>query len=204
MRNLFLFIVLISVGQPANSQKKDFELSTSVGLGLVEGHPGFSVDGEVGLYLTPKINIGIYYNLMNSKKEINPVEYEVYSVSIEALYLETISNYYTRNIHRSQNSIGLQAKYLLLNLAKFELGLGAGVNYNIYKSLDLTITSSEPFVPHAEYRKWQIHGVSFQLFNDLYYKVNDKVHIGLKSRIIHYKDYNIGFMFSSKIRVSDN
>lgn len=189
-----LFFSSALFGQKNNSMF----ISTSVGLGIVEGHNGFSIDGEIGRKILSRFNASIYYNMMSSQREINP-EYERYNVSITDLYLELLSNYYTRNIQRSQNSIGLQITYSIINSNKFQINLGGGPNYNFYKMLDLTITSSEPFIPHAEYWKWHEWGVSKQLVADFYYRLSDSMGLGLKTRLLDFKDYNLSFLVSTKV-----
>ena len=201
MKYLFiLFFSLLVLPFTHGQSKGNFEISTAVGLGVIEGHYGYSIDGEIGKYILPKLSLGVYYNLMSSQRETNP-EFDRYRVSIDDLYLQVISNYYTRNIHRSQNSAGLQLKYNLIHRKNFELNLGLGYNYNWYKMLDFTITSSEPFVPHAEYIKYHNNGFSYQIVNDIYFRLNENISLGLKTRFMEFKDHNVSFMLATSVRI---
>lgn len=196
MNYKIIFFLLILSNNLISQENRSMFISTSIGLGIIEGHNGYAVDGEIGKRIISKFNLGVYYNLMSSQMEINP-EYDRYNVSIEYLYLENLSNYYTRNIQRSQNSIGIQLTYTLVNSSRWLINLGGGPNYNNYKMLDLTITSSEPFVPHGEYLKWHDHGISHQFVADFYYRVSMNFNLGLKTRFMDFKDHNISFMLSS-------
>lgn len=180
-------------------QKRDLELSTSIGLGLIEGHPGFSVDGEIGLRLDPEINVGIYFNLMNSQKETDSLGPRN-SFSVDSKYF-IIPDSEIQNIHRSQNSIGAQCRYLLLNEPKFEIVIGAGVNYNIYKMLNFYANALNVSYESVTYYKWHDHGLGFHAIGDVLYKISPSISFGLKSRLMYFKDYNLSFMLSTKIRL---
>lgn len=180
-------------------QFRDFELSTSVGLGLVEGHPGFTVEGEFGLYLEPKISVGVYFNLMNSQKEMSALgPRHIFSVDSELFILPESE---TLNIHRAQNSLGIQGKYFLLNKFNFDLFIGGGVNYNVYKSLRYYGNALNESYQSVTYSKFHDHGVGYHGFTDLIYQINQSIGFGLKIRFMYFKDYNFAFMLNTKVKL---
>jgi len=202
MKYILVILFTIFYSYQSLGQFRDFEISSSVGLGLVEGMAGFSVDGEIGLYLEPKINVGIYFNLMNAQRETNPIGPRA-SITLDPQYFNVPENY-LENIHCSQNSIGIQGRYLVLNNPKFEIAVGGGINYNIYKMLDFSANALNDSFPYATYYKWHDHGVGYHGFADLSYKINQAIGFGLKSRMMHFKDFNFSFMLSTKIRLNSD
>ena len=193
----FFIIQLLSL-YSQNSSK--FDLSSSIGLGLIESDKGYAIDGELSTQVLPKLRAGLYYNLMSSQLENLPVS-DVYFLTIDEFYLKNTSNFYTRNTQKFQHSFGLHMKYAILDRRKFQINLGAGINYNVYKSTSFIMNGQTGTSNFASYMKWNQFGVSYHIGNDIYYKIHDKLHLGLKTRLMEFKDYNFSFMFSTLVKL---
>ncbi len=139
---LFPFWVLSQEG-------KSILVSTSFGLAVVEGHTGFSVDGEISKEFENRTSVGVYYNLMSSNKEENTVGVnssrrlvgirEVIDLTPESL--ELLKEFSYRSYSRNASSIGLQVAYNVVDNERLLVRLGGGPTYNIYKSVDISINS---------------------------------------------------------------
>ncbi len=195
--SLFLIIQLLSLYSQNTSK---FDLSSSVGLGLIEADKGYAIDGELSTQVMPKLKAGLYYNLMSSQVENLPVP-DIYFLSIDKGYLESVSNFYTRNTQKFQHSFGLHLKYAIVDGSKFQINLGAGINYNVYKSTTFIMYGETGTSNYASYNKWNQIGVSYHFVNDIYYKIYDKLHLGLKTRLMEFKDYNFSIMFSTLVKL---
>lgn len=71
---LFIFCsnVFVNGQQNGFGISKNIEMSTSIGVGIIEGHKGISIDGEI-VSQFGKFSLGIYYNMMSSLREENPL-----------------------------------------------------------------------------------------------------------------------------------
>ena len=181
------------------SQQSELSLTTSFGLANIEGHNGFSGDGEISFPIYKKLNLGINYNTMNSSKETNPVE-DIASETITAGYFELPQGYYHSNNSRSQNSVGIQLSYNMIDSKRILFSIGGGVNYNLYKMLDLRINRLNPEIT-LSYNKWHQNGFGTQLSTDILYKITNAVSVGIRSRLMEYKDYNGSIMFATQVKL---
>jgi len=197
---LFIFILSINLAIGQSENKPYFSISTSAGLGVIEGHSGLTYDGEISK-LFDQFSIGVYYNGMTSFREENPFLNDNTFTTFSAIFFELLSNFRTRSIQRSQNSIGLQFNYFLISSNKLLIGFGGGPNFNFYRSIDIAINSSEPFIPIATYIQIRKQGFSYHLQNSILYKINNQVAIGLKTRFMEFKDHNVSFMLSTSIQI---
>lgn len=193
----FFIIQLLSL-YSQNASK--FDLSSSIGLGLIEADKGYAIDGELSTQVLPKLKVGLYYNLMSSQLENLPVS-DVYFLTIDEFYLKNTSNFYTRNTQKFQQSFGLLMKYSIIDGSKFQVNIGAGINYNVYKSSTFIMYGETGTSNYASYNKWNQVGVSYHFVNDIYYKIYDKLQLGLKTRLMEFKDYNFSIMFSTLVKL---
>ena len=99
----FFILQLLSL-YSQNASKLD--LSSSIGVGLIEADRGYAIDGEISTQVMPKLKAGIYYNLMSSQVENLPAT-DIYFLSIDRAYLRSISNFYIKNTQKIQHSFGL-------------------------------------------------------------------------------------------------
>ena len=193
----FFILQLLSL-YSQNASKLD--LSSSIGVGLIEADRGYAIDGEISTQVMPKLKAGIYYNLMSSQVENLPAT-DIYFLSIDRAYLRSISNFYIKNTQKIQHSFGLHLKYSILDGSKFQVNIGTGLNYNVYKSTTFIMYGETGTSNFATYIKWNQVGFSYHIVNDIYYKINDKLHLGLKTKLKEFKDYNFSIMFSTLVKL---
>ena len=199
---LFFFIFLVNQTKLKGQQSinKTFEISSSVGIGFIESQKGFSYDGEISI-LNGRFGFGIYYNGMTSFTEIEALPNDNTNITFTETYFELLNNFYHRATNKSQNSIGLNIKYYVVDSKIFQISFGGGPNYNHYRSTDQIIDSSEPFVPLASYFQRRQSGFSYQLQNSITYKISENIGIGLKTRFMDFIDHNVSFMLSTSIQI---
>jgi len=145
------------------------------------------------------LTVSLYFNSMSSIEEINPVG--EYSISIIDEIPDIIyTDLFRSSDVRSQTSFGPQIEYQALNLNRFSLGIGIGVNYNIYfrkvfRESGLNNSLSYSYVSRHQKGIGKLGYLNFD------YSLKENIGIGFKFRVTEFVDYNVGFSIGLKLKV---
>ena len=177
-----------------DGQENKWNLSSGAGVAYSGADNfGFSMDMDLSRRLFKKIDIGLFFNIMNTQDIVNDLSrgFDGASLLFTARDIDNLENTEFFHSFRRANyySTGLQLTYDVVDSQKFQFVLGGGYYYSAWSTSFNQITDGGPagiaFIGYSYSNSdaWRYH-VTYQFG----YKISEVITAGIKGRYLSIQD----------------
>lgn len=191
-----LIILLLSCSLLFSQVRLDNKWHVSTGAGVAYSGAenfGYSMDMTISRKLYKKINIGVFFNIMNTQEIVNDLTqgFDGVILLFGAQDIENLENIEFWHSYQRKNfySTGLQLSYNIVDTRRLQLSLGGGYYYSIYSTSFTQISDGGPAgLANIGYSYFNADDWRYHFAYEFGYKINEIVTVGLKGRYVSIQD----------------
>ena len=192
----FSLTLLVSCSFLFGQVKLDNKWKVNTGVGVAYSGTenfGYSMDMNVSRRLYKKIDVGVFFNIMNTQAIANDLAqgFDGVILLFGAQDIENLENLDFWHSYQRKNyySTGLQLSYKIVDTRSFHLSLGGGYYYSIYSRSFNQISDGGPAgLANIGYSYFNAEDWRYHFVYEFGYKINEIVTVGLKGRYLSIQD----------------